>query len=163
MSADRPITAPSGAAWTGQVPLVRVGVDLVVVDEVRRSLERLGSRYLTRLFTDHEVACCTSGEVVDAEPLAARFAAKEAVLKVLRPDGARPEWRDIEVRRNANGSCDVQLHGVAAAMADLEAVEAMSVSLSHEAGMAVAVVAATCRSSCPSGDASTDREQGEEG
>lgn len=164
MPGDRTASAPSlrpGAR--GHEPLVRVGVDLVAVEEVRASVERLGRRYLDRLFTEHELTCCGGADAVRVESLAARFAAKEAALKVLRPDGARPEWRDIEVRRNDDGSCDLRLHGEAAALADRDQVQGLSVSLSHEAGMAVAVVAGTCRPS-PAGTTHNDpREEGERG
>ncbi len=148
MPGDRMASAPSlGGGARGDEPLVRVGVDLVAVEEVRASVERLGRRYLDRLFTEHELSCCGSVDAVRVESLAARFAAQEAALKVLRPDGARPEWRDIEVRRNDDGSCDLRLHGEAAALAARDQVQGLSVSLSHEAGMAVAVVAGTCRPS----------------
>ena len=57
------------------------------------------------------------------ESLAARFAAKEAMVKVLRPVGARPEWRDIEVHRADSGWCEIRLSGRAAAMADEAGIE----------------------------------------
>lgn len=123
---------------------VRVGVDLMAIDDVRDAVDRLGERYLTRLFTRHEQACCQGPDGVVAESLAARFAAKEAVLKLLRPPEVRPHWRDIEVRRNADGSCGVRLHGDAADLAAERGVTHIGLSLSHEAGLAVAVAAGTC-------------------
>ena len=133
-------TAPAAAGQLG----VRVGVDLMAVRDVEDAVARLGERYLTRLFTEHERACSEGPAGVVPESLAARFAAKEAVLKVLRPSGSRPEWRDIEVRRNADGSCDVELHGAAADLAAARGVDQVSLSLSHEAGIAVAVAVGTC-------------------
>ncbi len=121
-------------------PVWRVGVDLTAVGEVAESLAVQGERYLRRLFTDHEVASSEGPDGPAAESLAARFAAKEAALKVLRPGGSRPEWRDIEVRRAANGACDLVLHGNAAMLAAEQGIEELSLSLSHEGGMAVAVV-----------------------
>jgi holo-[acyl-carrier protein] synthase len=121
-------------------PVWRVGVDLTAVGEVADSLTTQGERYLRRLFTDHEVASSEGPDGPVPESLAARFAAKEAALKVLRPTGSRPEWRDIEVRRGANGACDLVLHGSAAALAADQGIEELSLSLSHEGGMAVAVV-----------------------
>ena len=123
----------------------RVGVDLTSVGDVRDSLAQQGDRYLKRLFTDHEVASCQGASGPVAESLAARFAAKEAVLKVLRPTGSRPEWRDIEVFRHPSGACDIVLRGGASTLAEAQGIEQLSVSLSHEAGMAVAVVVAMCR------------------
>ncbi len=123
-------------------PTCRVGVDLTAVADVEQSLATQGERYLARLFTEHEVASCQGAGGPRAESLAGRFAAKEAVVKVLRPSGARPEWRDIEVRQQASGACDIVLHGGAAELAASEGIDQLSVSLSHEAGLAVAVVVA---------------------
>lgn len=127
---------------------VRVGVDLTAIADVEASMATFGERYLRRLFTNHELTSCGAGaeEIASgavAASLAARFAAKEAVLKVLEPTGSRPEWRDIEVVRRADGSCRIQLHRNAALLAQANGVDGISVSLSHEAGIAVAVVAAS--------------------
>jgi len=123
---------------------VRVGVDLVRVGDVAESVARFGRRYLRRVFTEHEIACCQGEPSVAAAALAARFAAKEATIKVLRPAGPRPDWRSMEVRRDPGGWCDMHLTGEAARMADAAGTESMAVSLSHEAGMAAAVVVAMC-------------------
>lgn len=120
----------------------RVGVDLVAVDDVAASVERFGARYLQRIYTDHERACCVGDPSAVAAGLAARFAAKEAALKVLRPQGARPEWRSIEVVRQPHGACDLVLTGEAARLADEAGLHHLAVSLTHEAGMAAAVVVA---------------------
>lgn len=133
------------------VPICRVGVDLTSISDVEASLASHGKRYLGRLFTEHEVASCQGPQGPRPDSLAARFAAKEAVLKVLRPTGSRPEWRDIEVRSQDNGACDIVLHGAAAVLAEAQRVEQISVSLSHEAGMAVAVVVACCRRAAATG------------
>lgn len=122
------------------LPVYRVGVDLTAVADVEEALARQGDRYLRRLFTEHEVASCQGPNGVRADSLAGRFAAKEAAVKVLRPSGSRPEWRDIEVCRRANGACDLVLHGGAAQLARSQGIDQVSVSLSHEAGLAVAVV-----------------------
>jgi len=127
----------------------RVGVDLVAVDDVAASVERFGQRYLSRVYTDHERASCPGEPVVAAAGLAARFAAKEAALKVLRPVGPRPQWRSIEVVRQPNGACDLALHGEAARLAASAGVRQLAVSLTHEAGMAAAVVVAMCDPASP--------------
>jgi holo-[acyl-carrier protein] synthase len=66
---------------------LRVGTDLVNVDEVAASIERFGDRYLSRIFTSQETAACSGPNGPSAERLAARFAAKESVVKVLQPAG----------------------------------------------------------------------------
>jgi phosphopantetheine--protein transferase-like protein len=74
--------------------------------------------------------------------LAARFAAKEACLKVLRPAGAVP-WRCIEIETDEDGAPRLVLHGAAADAARAAGVRALAVSLTHERHLAAAVVAAT--------------------
>lgn len=125
---------------------VRVGVDVTSIADVDAAVAAFGQRYVTRLFTDHEIDSCGAAAPHDGTTasLAARFAAKEAVLKVLEPSGSRPRWRDIEIVRRPSGACRIRLHGRAASLACVRGVDAMSVSLSHEAGLAVAVVAAAC-------------------
>lgn len=129
-----------GGAHAPMLPVYRVGVDLAAVADVEDALADHGDRYLRRLFTEHEVESCLGPGGVRADSLAGRFAAKEAAVKVLRPSGSRPEWRDIEVCRRENGACDLVLHGTAAHLARSEGIDHLSVSLSHEAGLAVAVV-----------------------
>jgi holo-[acyl-carrier protein] synthase len=127
----------------------RVGIDLVEVTQVDASVARFGDRYLRRLFTPHELACARRGRSFDAPTLAARFAAKEATIKVLRPTGAHPAWTAIELRRLPSGACEIALTGTAAAMAQSAGITAMAVSVTHEASMAASVVVATCQPSAP--------------
>ena len=121
---------------------MRIGVDLTRVADVAASLACFGDRYLRRIYTEHEIASCTGAPEVVASRLAARFAAKEAVVKVLRPTGARPEWRDIEVRRAPEGACSLRLTGNAAKLASAEGITSLAVCLTHEGDMAAAVVVA---------------------
>jgi holo-[acyl-carrier protein] synthase len=122
---------------------IRVGADLTCVSDVAASVARFGDRYLRRLFTEHELASSTGAPEVAAAKLAARFAAKEATIKVLRPAGAQPDWRSIEVRRDASGACHLHLTGTAAAMAEAAGITGLAVSLTHERDLAAAVVVAT--------------------
>ena len=123
---------------------LRVGTDLVAVAQVADSVARFGPRYVGRVYTDHEVSSCRGTPEVMAAGLAARFAAKEATIKVLRPEGHQPDWRSIEIRRDPAGWCDIELHGSAAAMAAAQGISRLAVSVTHEAGMAAAVVVAVC-------------------
>ncbi len=136
----------SGAAPGG----LRVGIDLVAVDEVAESVARFGDRYVHRIFTDHEISCCIyaddeTGTSYVMESLAARFAAKEAVLKVLRPVEVQPPWRSIELHRMAGGWSEIHLSGQASELASRAGIGELSVSLSHEANLAAAVVVGWCR------------------
>jgi phosphopantetheine--protein transferase-like protein len=123
----------------------RVGVDLVDIAQVGQAVATFGPRYLTRVYTPHELTCAARGTEFDHSSLAARFSAKEAVVKVLRPSAARPPWRSIEVRRLPSGACDVALSDSAASLADGEGITSMALSMTHEGPMAASVVVATCR------------------
>ncbi|GCE11735.1 holo-ACP synthase [Tengunoibacter tsumagoiensis] len=121
----------------------RVGIDLVAVQQVRESLERYGQRYLQRIFTDDEQSYCLSLATAQAQiaSLSARFAAKEATMKVLRIERGI-DWRQIEVRRWPEGYCDLVLSGEAALLAQERGICTLSLSLSHEAEYATAIVIA---------------------
>ena len=123
---------------------VRVGTDLVAIAHVAESVARFGERYVGRVYTEHEVSSCRGTPSVVAAGLAARFAAKEATIKVLRPTTNQPEWRSIEIRRHPAGWCDIRLSGTAATLAQQQGISDLAVSLTHEAGMAAAVVVAVC-------------------
>jgi holo-[acyl-carrier protein] synthase len=138
----------------------RVGIDLVEVSQVDASMARFGDRYLYRLFTPHELACAKRGGSFDAQTLAARFAAKEATIKVLRPTGAQPAWTSIELRRLASGACEIALTGRAAAMAESAGITSWAVSVTHEASLAASVVVATCQPGAAAPAADHQQEQG---
>jgi len=129
---------------------LRVGLDLVEIAEVADSVAHFGDRYVRRIYTDHEIDCCRrdgregSGATYAMESLAARFAAKEAVLKVLRPVEWQPAWRNIELHRMTGGWCEIRLSGRAEELAAEEGLGGLSVSLSHEATLAAAVVVGWC-------------------
>jgi len=132
---------------------LRVGVDLVVVDEVAESVRHFGDRYVTRVYTPHEIESCRSrGDGRDVSgalaiaSLAARFAAKEAVIKVLRPVEVQLDWRSIEIHRMTGGWCEIRLSGRAAAMAAEVGIDEFSVSMTHETSVAAAVVVGRCSS-----------------
>jgi holo-[acyl-carrier protein] synthase len=122
----------------------RVGADVVAVHQVAESVANFGDRYLHRIYTEHEIASCVGSPQVAARGLAARFAAKEATIKVLRPSGHQPDWRTMEVRRNPEGWCSMSLSGYAALLAEEAGIVELEVSLTHEEGMAAAVVVGLC-------------------
>jgi holo-[acyl-carrier protein] synthase len=132
----------TGSMSTGTA--IRVGADVVAVHQVADSVDRFGPRYLQRVYTEHELSSCSGSAQVRAASLAARFAAKEATIKVLRPVGHQPDWRSMEVRRHAEGWCTMSLTGHAAALADEAGIAELAVSLTHEGDVAAAVVVALC-------------------
>ncbi|GEM_PF-136343 len=121
---------------------LRVGIDCVQIAEVTEAVARLGARYLERVFTRQEIESSMNAHDRFHASLAARFAAKEALLKILRPCGSQPEWRSIEVLRRPSGACDLLLHGEAARRACGEGLRALAVSLTHDGPVAAAVVVA---------------------
>ncbi len=113
--------------------IVGVGVDVVDVDRLARALARTPGLQ-GRLFTDGE-------RDRPVESLAARFAAKEAVAKALgAPGGLR--WRDAEVVQLDSGRPVLRLHGGVAQEAEAQGISRWHLSLSHDGGVATAVVVA---------------------
>jgi holo-[acyl-carrier protein] synthase len=131
---------------------MRVGTDLVFIDTVRESIEIHAEHYLDRVYTSREVDDCRGARGLDAERLAARFAAKEATLKVLRPREEGIPWNTIEVCRDPSGWVEVELSGPAAALAAQEGVTGLSLSIAHEGDFATAVVIASCSTDSDGGD-----------
>ena len=126
-----------------------IGVDAVDIDRFRRVLERRPS-LLGRLFTEAEQAYAEAAR--DPGPrLAARFAAKEAVLKALGVGVGAAAFRDIEVVRGEEGEPGVVLGGRAASLAETRGVGRWHVSLSHTDTVAVASVVAEGRGRRPGG------------
>lgn len=117
---------------------VEVGIDVVEIDRIRAVLERFGERFLCRVYTDRE------RERYGNRPseLAARFAAKEAVMKVLGTGVRGVRWRDIEVLPNRRGKPIVVLYDTAAARAELLGFSHVAISLTHSRSEAMAVVVA---------------------
>ena len=114
-----------------------VGIDLVRIERVEAAIGRFGERFLRRVLGPTELALC-QGRGRLAEQVAVRFAAKEAFMKAVGlglTGGMR--WRDIEVIPDPRGKPGLKLSGQAA-QASGRAVP--HVSLSHEAGLAVATV-----------------------
>jgi holo-[acyl-carrier protein] synthase len=119
-----------------------IGIDIQPIDEVEASLSNFGTRYQRLLFTDHELESCANG-FTSAPGLAARFAAKEAVLKILDIRETVPTWRSIEVKCTAGGRPEVVLHDNAAHLAQLQGIRNISLSLGHAGGLASAAVVAS--------------------
>jgi holo-[acyl-carrier protein] synthase len=121
--------------------VVALGLDVVFISRVAESLDSFGERFEERLFTPAEIAYARSAPGQRAERLAARFAAKEAVIKALSLGDTGVDWRDIEVLRNTDGSCAIALHGRVAAALATRGADRVLVSLSHDGDYAAAVVA----------------------
>lgn len=123
---------------------LRIGIDLISVADIVDALESHGDRYLQRVFTRREVDDCrVPGGGIDPQRLAARFAAKEAVLKALRIDpSAGLALTSVEITTGRLGDPEVVLAPDAAKLAAAAEVGEFSVSLTHEGAYAAAVVIA---------------------
>ncbi|MDP2920736.1 MAG: holo-ACP synthase [Dehalococcoidia bacterium] len=116
-----------------------IGVDIIEIDRISEVIERWGDRFLRRVFTPTELGLYRRRNA----SLAARFAAKEAVLKSLGACDRGISWQDIEVLAETNGKPTVNLTGKAQKAAQELAIKALSVSLSHSQDYAVAFVVGT--------------------
>src|SRR3990170_2597073 len=112
------------------------GIDIIEIERVEAALARFGERFLRRVYTAEEAAFCR-GRVHE---LAARFAAKEAVMKALGTGARGVAWREIEVLPNHRGKPLVYLYGRAKARAERIGLQGLDVSMSHSREYAVAFV-----------------------
>ncbi len=122
--------------------IVGVGIDLASRSRTREIIERFGERFTRRVFTDAETAYCLS-RPDPGQSFAARFAAKEAVMKALASGWGGPvRFKDIEVVREESGRPGVLLQGGARARAEELGVTRFHVSLAHEGDAAAAYAVA---------------------
>jgi holo-[acyl-carrier protein] synthase len=120
--------------------IIGTGVDLAEVPRIRHSIERFGARFLQRIYTAGELAyVARKGEKF--QRYAARFAAKEAGMKAIGT-GWRGgiTWHDFEVSNLPSGKPTLLFHGVAAAKAAKLGVKNVSLSMTHTADVAMAVL-----------------------
>ncbi|HAU38447.1 MAG TPA: holo-[acyl-carrier-protein] synthase [Phycisphaerales bacterium] len=114
------------------------GIDMVECARLDEIIARHGERFLQRVFTETELAYCR-GKKREIEHLAGRFAAKEAVLKVLGTGWRNGiNWTDIEIRNEPSGQPRVRLSGRCLEIADEMALTKVLVSISHISTHAVA-------------------------
>jgi holo-[acyl-carrier protein] synthase len=116
-----------------------VGVDAIEIERIRAAVERFGGRFLERISPPRE------RERYGRRPaeLAARFAAKEAVMKALGTGVRGIRWRDIEVMPNARGRPIVILHDTARERARRIGLTSFAISLTHSQTEAIAMVVAS--------------------
>jgi len=118
--------------------MLSVGVDIVSVSRIGRACARWGERFLTRIYTERELARYSER----IPELAVRFAAKEAISKALGTGINGIGWREMEILSDRRGKPTVRLHGAALARAQELGLDEWAVSLSHSDSDAVAFVVA---------------------
>jgi holo-[acyl-carrier protein] synthase len=122
--------------------IVAIGVDAVEIERIRGLYARSGDRFVQRVFTDNEAAYCKTRSH-PAESLAARFAAKEAVMKCLGTGWAEGlAFRQIEVQRLPSGDTRLVVTGTALTRANELGIQRWHVSLTHTKVTATAFVIA---------------------
>lgn len=119
--------------------IVGLGIDVASVERIERALRRFGERFWERVLSPDERADLGGRRADRAQALAGRFAAKEAATKALGGP-ADVGFHDLKVRRGPRGAPQLLLSGAARAHAERLGVGRSHVSISHDAGVAVAVV-----------------------
>jgi holo-[acyl-carrier protein] synthase len=137
---ERSTSGSAGDALAAAVPApppetTELGIDIIRVQRIRESLARFGDRFTNRVLTPKEQAYVRGR----AETMAGRWAAKEAVSKVLGLGVRGIGWRDIEIERLPTGQPAVRLHGRAERRAEQLGMGRVAISITHEAEYAVAI------------------------
>ena len=118
--------------------IVAHGIDLVDCPRIEQMIRRHGERFTERVFTAAERAYAKANKN-EVEKLAGRFAAKEAVLKLIGTGWrGKVAWTDIEIINNSSGQPKVTLDGEVKKIADKLGIKHISVSITHTANFAIA-------------------------
>ncbi len=126
--------------------IVAHGIDLVDCPRIEEMVQRHGNRFVERVFTAAERAYARVNKN-EIEKLAGRFAAKEAILKLMGTGWrGKIAWTDIEVINNAAGQPEVTLSGEVKKIADGLGIRHISVSITHTANFAIASAVALAQS-----------------
>ena len=131
---SRPGRAPQAESGAAAQETIELGIDIVRVQRISDALKRFGDRFSKRILTPAEAAYVRNRP----ETLAGRWAAKEAVSKVLGLGVRGIGWREIEIERLPTGQPAVRLHDRAARRATQLGMGRIAVSISHESEFAVA-------------------------
>jgi holo-[acyl-carrier protein] synthase len=116
-----------------------IGTDIVEVSRIERSICS-GNGFAKKVFSEHEIIYCNTFKYA-SQHYAARFAAKEALLKALGTGWAgEMEFYEIEVRNNEKGKPELYVSGKVKEILEKENISGIHVSLSHTATHAVAMV-----------------------
>ena len=118
--------------------IIGIGVDVVDIARFERALVRTPT-LLNRLFAESEQV--KNGETMPLRSLAGRFAAKEALIKALG-DSTGVQWHDMRVVNDALGNPGFELQDSTQAIANARGITSIHLSMSHDAGIAIAYVVA---------------------
>lgn len=120
--------------------IIGTGIDIVEISRIRNAAKKWQKNFLLKIFTDKELEY-SNEKISSYQHLAARFAAKEAVLKALGSGlTSRMEWCDIEVWNEESGKPNVRLTGEVERVSQGRGVKGIIISMSHTRTYAVASV-----------------------
>lgn len=115
-----------------------IGIDIVEIPRLKKAIERWQESFLKRIFTDNEIKY-SKARKFSYQHLAARFAAKEAVLKAIGDASIqRIEWRNVEVLNDEFGKPTIHLSGEALKIKEQKDISEIIISMSHTHSYAVA-------------------------
>lgn len=118
--------------------IIGIGTDIVNISRIEKAVQRFGERFISKVFTEEEANSC-KGKKEQGPHLAARFAAKEAVLKAFGTGISNGVGlKDVEITREPGMRPNVRLYGKLKEMSGSLGVKSIHLSLSHDAGLAVA-------------------------
>ena len=118
--------------------MLRNGVDIIEIDRLAQISPRIRERFINRVYTESELAICGDNNTC----FAGRFAAKEAVSKVLGTGIGQIRWKDIEILRGEAGEPIIILHANAREKAIELGIQSWAISISHSRTIAIAFVIA---------------------
>lgn len=116
-----------------------LGIDLVEIARIEKILIKWGNHFLKKVFTTAEIDYC-QGKEHPFPHFAARFAAKEAVFKMLSTRNTGISWQDIEIKNTIEGIPQVNLRGKALEICEQKEIKNIYISISHERNYAVVQV-----------------------
>ena len=113
-----------------------IGIDIIEIARIEQAIAQWGERFLHRVYTESELRLYQN----KSSSLAARFAAKEAVIKALGTEDKGIDSKEIEILSEPNGKPRVYLHGKARVKANSLGLSNFAISLSHSKEYAIALV-----------------------
>jgi holo-[acyl-carrier protein] synthase len=116
-----------------------IGTDIIEIARIRQAIDRWGERFLRRIYTEPELSLYSQSP----QSLAARFACKEAVMKLLGTEKKGISWQDIETLAYPSGKPLLNLYGRAQSEANNLGIKEIDVSLSHSREYAIAAAIST--------------------
>jgi len=119
-----------------------VGIDIIEIARIEKAIARWGKYFLHRVYTETEISLYHQ----KPSSLAARFASKEAVMKLFGTGKRGINWRDIEILPHTSGKPVINLYGNAQNVAKQLGIKRIAISLSHSKEYAIAIVAGSITS-----------------